>query len=201
MNPERVLVCLGPEFNLGKDLIGEGVAHDKAGVTHGTAKVHQPALCQQNDVATVGQGVPVDLHDKQTRLNDTSNINNQTILLIHLSTHSLTYLFTYPLTHSPTHSLTYLFTYPLTHSPTHSLTYLITSNQLKYLRLNVFLRDRVLVEPLDVDFDVEVADVADDGVVEHVREVSASNDVLAAGGGDEEPCFLDGLFDRGDLVT
>ena len=46
------------------------------------------------------------------------------------------------------------------------------------LRLDVGLYGRVLLQPLDVDLAVEVADVAHDGVVLHCGEVLASNDVL-----------------------
>ena len=40
-----VLFGFGPQLNLGKDLVGEGVAHDKAGVTHGTTQVNQTTFC------------------------------------------------------------------------------------------------------------------------------------------------------------
>ena len=42
------------------------------------------------------------------------------------------------------------------------------------------------VEPGHVDLQVEVADVADDRVVLHLRHVLAGDDVAAAGGGDED---------------
>ena len=42
------------------------------------------------------------------------------------------------------------------------------------------------LEPGNVDLDVEVADVADDGIVLHDGEVGTGDDVAAAGGGDED---------------
>ncbi len=53
-----VLLRAAPELELGEDLVGEGVGHDEGGVTHGAAQVHQPPLCQQDDVAPVSQRVP-----------------------------------------------------------------------------------------------------------------------------------------------
>ena len=52
----------------------------------------------------------------------------------------------------------------------------------------------VLLEPCNVDFDIEVTDVADDGVVGHNLEVGASQNVTATSGGDED------LADRGSLL-
>ena len=45
----------------GGDLVGEGGRHDEAGVAHGTAKVDEATLGQQDDVLTVLQGEPVNL--------------------------------------------------------------------------------------------------------------------------------------------
>jgi hypothetical protein len=59
----------------------------------------------------------------------------------------------------------------------------------------------VLLEPRNVDFDVEVTDVADNGVVGHSLEVHASEDVTAAGGGDEDLALGGGLLHGGDLVA
>ena len=54
-----------------------------------------------------------------------------------------------------------------------------------HLRLDVGLLLAVLLQPLDLDLTVKVADVADNGVVLHHHEVLASEDVLAAGGGNK----------------
>ena len=43
------------------DLVGERGGHDEAGVTHGTAKVDETTLGQQDDVLSVLQGEPVNL--------------------------------------------------------------------------------------------------------------------------------------------
>ena len=64
MNSQLVLTLFGPQLNLSQDLIGEGVAHDKAGMTVSTAQIDQTALCQQDDVAPVLQRVPVNLQYK-----------------------------------------------------------------------------------------------------------------------------------------
>ncbi|KAI1233580.1 hypothetical protein IHE44_0004764, partial [Lamprotornis superbus] len=65
VNPHGVFVTVGPELDLRQDLVGEGVAHDEAGVAHGTAQVHQAALGQQDDVAAVAQGVAIHLWEQQ----------------------------------------------------------------------------------------------------------------------------------------
>jgi hypothetical protein len=57
----------------------------------------------------------------------------------------------------------------------------------------------VLLEPGNVDFDIEVTDVADNGVVGHDLEVSASQDVTAASGGDEDLTLRGSLLHGGDL--
>src|SRR6185295_17061467 len=57
------------------------------------------------------------------------------------------------------------------------------------------------VQALHVDFDVEVADVADDGVVLHAVHVRACDDVAAAGGGDEDVALRRGLVHRHDLIA
>jgi hypothetical protein len=67
------------------------------------------------------------------------------------------------------------------------------------LGLDVGDRLGVLLEPRNVDFDVEVTDVADDGVVGHSLEVHASEDVTAAGGGDEDLALGGSLLHGGDL--
>lgn len=57
----------------------------------------------------------------------------------------------------------------------------------------------VLLEPRNVDFDIEVTDVADNGVVGHRLEVLASQDVTATGGGDEDLTLGSSLLHGGDL--
>ena len=60
------------------------------------------------------------------------------------------------------------------------------------------LLHRELLERRDVDLDVEVAGVGDDGAVLHGLEVLAAQHVDVAGGGDEELGDLGGLGDRHD---
>ena len=57
----------------------------------------------------------------------------------------------------------------------------------------------VLLEPRNIDFDIEVTDVADDGVVGHDLEVSASQNVTATGGGDEDLTLGSSVLHGGDL--
>src|SRR5258705_1207288 len=53
----------------------------------------------------------------------------------------------------------------------------------------------------DVDLVVEVADVADDGVVLHARHVRLGDDVEVAGGGDEDVGLVRGVVHRHDAVA
>ena len=62
----------------------------------------------------------------------------------------------------------------------------LASVNLSALRLDVRLLLAVLLQPLDLDLAVKVADVADDGVVLHRHEVLAGEDILAASGGDKD---------------
>jgi len=57
------------------------------------------------------------------------------------------------------------------------------------------------LEPRNVDFDVEVTDVADDGVVGHGLKVHASENVTAAGGGDKDLALGSSLLHGCDLET
>ena len=70
------------------------------------------------------------------------------------------------------------------------------------LRLDVDLLDAVdLGEAGHVDLVVEVADVADDGLVLHPEHVLRGDDVLVAGRRDEDVALLDDLLERADLVA
>ncbi|KAG0767215.1 hypothetical protein G6F22_017685 [Rhizopus arrhizus] len=53
----------------------------------------------------------------------------------------------------------------------------------------------------DVDFVVEVADVADDGLVLHRAQVLDADDVLVAGGGDVQVGTAQGRFDGVDFIA
>merc|ERR1719239_1633536 len=70
-----------------------------------------------------------------------------------------------------------------------------------HLGLDVGLLLAVLLQPLDLDLAVEVADVADDCVVLHRHEVLASQDVLATSGGDKDVAPLNTILHGGDLIT
>ena len=69
---------------------------------------------------------------------------------------------------------------------------------LVHLRLDLdALVGRIFLKPRHFDFVVEMADVADDGLVLHVVHVIAGDDVVVAGAGDENVAFLHGVFHRG----
>ncbi|KAI6757111.1 hypothetical protein HG531_002936 [Fusarium graminearum] len=69
------------------------------------------------------------------------------------------------------------------------------------LGLDVLDRGGVLLEPSNVNLDIEVTNVANNGIVGHSLEVLASEDVTAASGGDEDLTELGSLLHGGDLVT
>src|SRR5262249_37305531 len=58
---------------------------------------------------------------------------------------------------------------------------------------------RVRFEPLDLDFGIEVADVAENGAVFHALHVIASDDVTASGRGDEDCAEGGDRFHRFDF--
>ena len=126
VDADLVLGVTGPEFDLGEDLIGEGVAHDERGMTHGASEVNKTALGEEDDVFAVLEGVAIDLG------------------------------------------------------------------------LDVAL-DGVLVQPGGVDLAVEMSNVADDGIFQHLLKMAALNDAGATRGGDEDASFLASLVHGGDL--
>ena len=69
------------------------------------------------------------------------------------------------------------------------------------LGLDVLDRLGVLLQPSDVNLNVEVTNVADNGVVGHGLEVDTSQDVTASSGGDEDLTNGGSLLHGGDLVT
>lgn len=52
---------LGPELNLSENLVGEGVGHNEGWMSGGTSKVDKTSLSEEDDVASVLEGVAVDL--------------------------------------------------------------------------------------------------------------------------------------------
>ena len=67
------------------------------------------------------------------------------------------------------------------------------------LRLDVV--PGVLLERRDLDFVVEVADVADDGLILHPLHVFVRDDVEIAGGGDEDVGLVGGIIHGDDAVA
>lgn len=129
MNTDGVSLRLGPELDLGQDLVGERTGHDERGVTSGTTQVDQSTFGQKDDMLAALHGVSVDLG------------------------------------------------------------------------LDVGDGGGVGLQPRNIDFDVEVTDVADDSVGLHGLEVLADDDVSTTGGGDEDVGLLGGLVHCGHLIT
>src|SRR6516225_9407472 len=68
-----------------------------------------------------------------------------------------------------------------------------------HLRLDLFPGQ--LIQGIDLDFAIEMADVADDGVMLHLIHVLAGDDIDVAGRGDEDIAVLAGLLYGDDLVA
>ena len=65
------------------------------------------------------------------------------------------------------------------------------------LRFDVGVLDvRIVHQLIDLDFIVEMADVANDGLVFHLGHVFDGDDVAVTGGRNEDVTFLDGFFHR-----
>jgi len=61
VDTDLVLATLGPEFDLGQNLVGEGVAHDEGRMSHGASQINETAFGEEDDVLSVFEGVTVDL--------------------------------------------------------------------------------------------------------------------------------------------
>merc|ERR1719376_1173250 len=61
VHTQGVLISVAPELYLGQYLVRKGSRHHKAGVTHGTAKVHKTSLSKKDEVLPILEGVPVHL--------------------------------------------------------------------------------------------------------------------------------------------
>lgn len=129
LDANGVVGVVGPEGNLGEDLVGEGARHDERRVSVGASEVDETSLSEEDDVSSGRHGVSVDLG------------------------------------------------------------------------LDVADLLGVGLEPGNVNFNVKVTNVADDGVLLHGGEVLADNDVPASGGGDEDLALRSGLVHGGDFVA
>jgi hypothetical protein len=69
------------------------------------------------------------------------------------------------------------------------------------LRLNVNLGRGVGVQPGNINLAIEVANVADDGILGHDAHVSTSDDIGATGCGDEDVSAGSGIVHGDDLIT
>lgn len=69
------------------------------------------------------------------------------------------------------------------------------------MRFDVHAGDGVLFQPSDVDLNVKVTDVGDDGVVLHDSEVLAGDDIPVASGRDKDVGAGSSILHGGDLET
>jgi hypothetical protein len=120
---------VGPEGNLGKDLVGEGVGHDERGMASSTSKVDKTTFSQKDNVVTVLHGETINLG------------------------------------------------------------------------LDVLDGSSVSLDPGDIDFNIEVTNVADDSIILHVLKVLTSDNVTAASGGDKDVTFRNSILHGGDFET
>ena len=63
-----------------------------------------------------------------------------------------------------------------------------------HLRLHRFFGLAVFVQPLDVDLTIKVANVTDDRVLEHSREMVCPDDIFTSRRRYEDTCPTDGIF-------
>ena len=129
VDTEGVRGSVGPEGDLGHDLVGERAGHDERRVTGTASQVDETTLGEQDDVSARLHGVSVDLG------------------------------------------------------------------------LDLDGLGGVLLQPGDVNLNIEVTDVADNGVLLHDLEVLADNDVSVTGGGNEDVGTGSGVLHGADLVT
>src|SRR5579871_4912952 len=60
---------------------------------------------------------------------------------------------------------------------------------------------RILLEPSNIDFDVEVANVTDDSVIFHMGEMFTSDDVATSGSGDKNITLSGCFFHSSNFVS
>jgi hypothetical protein len=120
---------VGPQSELSKNLVGEGVGHDERRVASSTTKVDKTTLSKENDVVTVLHGETINLG------------------------------------------------------------------------LDVLNRSGVGLEPGDIDFNIEVTNVADNSIILHGLEVLTNNDITAASGGNEDVSLTNSSLHGGDFET
>ena len=118
---------IGPKFNLGQSLVGEGGAHHKARMARGIAKIDQAALGQDDQLLAVREFHMVDLG-------------------------------------------------------------------LDFVPAEI-------AQGRNLNFGIEVADIADNGVILHRPHVIERNHILIARGGDEDVSCWGGSFERANLIA
>merc|ERR1719290_413379 len=85
---------VGPQLDLGEDLVGEGVGHDEGGMTHGTPKIDKPSL-GQIQLWTNTSAYPIGVHMLPKKLDEevaASHLGALDIKLTKLSNEQSEYL-------------------------------------------------------------------------------------------------------------
>ena len=67
------------------------------------------------------------------------------------------------------------------------------------LDINLFLQFLGVFEAADLNFVIEVANVANDGLILHLQNMFKGDDIAVASCGDKNVAFLDSFFHRGDF--
>src|ERR1700761_3271551 len=70
-----------------------------------------------------------------------------------------------------------------------------------HLRLDGDLVLRVLLQPPNINLNVEVTNVADDGILTHLFKVLANDDVAAAGSRHEDLCLRSSILHSDHLIS
>merc|ERR1711956_147725 len=69
------------------------------------------------------------------------------------------------------------------------------------LRFDVDFLCAVLFDPLDINFTIEMTNVANNGIIFHGFKVFASQDILATSCGDENVASANSIFNGGDFIS
>lgn len=69
------------------------------------------------------------------------------------------------------------------------------------LRLDRVLRHTIVVQPFHIDLAIEMADVAHNGVFEHLFEMLATKNAFTTGGGDVDARFVENILNAAYLIA
>eukprot|EP00983_Pelagomonas_calceolata_P028066 880486-Pelagomonas_calceolata.AAC.3 len=179
-------------------LVGEGAGHDERGVASGAAQVEQAALSQDDHTMAVGEDEAVTLGLDVLALDAGPLEHTSHVDLRAASTHSheqrVQKVETKPCPYQPYPTHLVIEVANDAHSgavPSFHVTDLLVTNH----------RNLPLQQSQPTHLVIEVADVAHDGVVLHLGHVVGHDDVLVAGGGDEDVGGLQHILQGSDLPS